>query len=73
MRYAATNKNHIEPVAAEAAAVLSDVYMDLARSEALTRALADERNGRPDRAEYWVDVFLAITAEDSGEDGSKYR
>jgi len=73
MRYAATNKNCIEPVAAEAAAVLSDVYMDLARSEALTRALADERNGRPDRAEYWVGVFLAIPTETDSRDSLQHR
>ncbi|KPF41509.1 hypothetical protein [Rhizobium sp. AAP43] len=60
MRHAKSNKQHSEPEAREAAAVLSDVFMDLARSEALTRALTDERNGKPERADYWVGVFLAI-------------
>ena len=47
---------------AQAASVLCDIYMELARAEALTRALVHERSGRPDRAEFWIGVFFEIPA-----------
>lgn len=42
-----------------------EMYGDLAASEAITRALVNERNGKRERAVFWVNVFNNIVNEKS--------
>ena len=50
--------------------MLSDLFGDLAGSEALTRALVAERTEKREDADMWIDVYRLICAEESKDEGS---
>lgn len=47
----------------EAGCSLLSAFEDMACSEALTRALVCERTERTEKARFWVDVYLFVSAE----------
>jgi len=58
-------------LADQAKRTLTEIYQDLAPSEALTRALVSERDGHREVAEMWVDVYQLICADEASPLGSK--
>lgn len=52
-------------VADQAKRTLTEIYQELAPSEALTRALVSERDGHRDIAVMWVGVYQSICAEEA--------